>query len=187
MTMTKNKLYHMVLAGILCAIGIYLSRCLCRVSYLARCRLHAGKPRCRILGMFISPAVAVAVSSAQPLASSLPRRQSLLRAASISCSRSSVQPISSAIRISSTVRLQAPYSTSSLHCCAAAEMIIVTPFFMSGALFTAEQLANGFVASVVLLVGLGTVIHSAAGLLYFHPGLEAAVCTTMPQLRTSQD
>ena len=39
-------------------------------------------------------------------------------------------------------------------------MIIVTPFFMSGALFTAEQLANGFVASVVLLVGLGTVIHS---------------------------
>ncbi|WP_382735393.1 hypothetical protein [Agathobaculum butyriciproducens] len=43
---------------------------------------------------------------------------------------------------------------------AAAEMIIVTPFFISGALFTAEQLANGFVASVVLLVGLGTVIHS---------------------------
>ena len=42
----------------------------------------------------------------------------------------------------------------------AAEMIVVTPFFMSGALFTPEQLANGFVTSVVLLVGLGTVIHS---------------------------
>ena len=30
----------------------------------------------------------------------------------------------------------------------------------NGALFTPEQLANGFVTSVVLLVGLGTVIHS---------------------------
>ena len=69
---------------------------------------------------------------------------------------------------------------------AAAEMIIVTPFFMSGALFTAEQLANGFVASVVLLVGLGTVIHSmldySISILVWKP-----LCTTMPQLRTSQD
>ncbi len=31
---------------------------------------------------------------------------------------------------------------------------------LSGALFTPEQLANGFVTSVVLLVGLGTLIHS---------------------------
>ena len=43
---------------------------------------------------------------------------------------------------------------------AAAEMIVVAPFFLSGALFTPEQLANGFVTSVVLLVGLGTLIHS---------------------------
>ena len=57
---------------------------------------------------------------------------------------------------------------------------------MSGALFTAEQLANGFVASVVLLVGLGTVIHSmldySISSLVWKP-----LCTTMPQLRTSQD
>lgn len=69
---------------------------------------------------------------------------------------------------------------------AAAEMIIVTPFFISGALFTAEQLANGFVASVVLLVGLGTVIHSmldySISILVWKP-----LCTSMPQLRTSQD
>ena len=54
-------------------------------------------------------------------------------------------------------------------------MIIVTPFFISGALFTAEQLANGFVASVVLLVGLGTVIHSMLDYSISIPGLEAAV------------
>ena len=43
---------------------------------------------------------------------------------------------------------------------AAAEVLVVTPFFVSGSLFSAEQLQNGFFTSVVLLVGLGTVIHS---------------------------
>ena len=117
MTMTKNKLYHMVLAGILCAIGIVVPMFMPRI----------------VLG---------------PMSFTLASHVAVFHAA--------------------------------------AEMLIVTPFFMSGALFTPEQLANGFVASVVLLVGVGTVIHSmldySISILVWKP-----LCTAMPQLRTSQD
>lgn len=37
---------------------------------------------------------------------------------------------------------------------------MVAPFFFSGYMFTQEQLSNGFVMSVIVLVGAGTVLHS---------------------------
>lgn len=40
------------------------------------------------------------------------------------------------------------------------EVIVVAPFFFSGYMFTPEQLSNGFVMSVIVLVGAGTVLHS---------------------------
>ena len=40
------------------------------------------------------------------------------------------------------------------------EVIVVAPFFFSGYMFTQEQLSNGFVMSVIVLVGAGTVLHS---------------------------
>lgn len=45
---------------------------------------------------------------------------------------------------------------------AIAEVAVVTPFFLSGSMFNAEQLANGYVMSVLLLVGCGTFVHSWA-------------------------
>ena len=138
MTMTKNKLYHMVLAGILCAIGIVVPMFMPRIV-LGPMSFTLASHVAVFLGMFINRPVASIVFN---------------------------------------------FIIALLH--AAAEMIIVTPFFISGALFTAEQLANGFVASVVLLVGLGTVIHSmldySISILVWKP-----LCTSMPQLRTSQD
>ena len=40
------------------------------------------------------------------------------------------------------------------------EVLVVAPFFFSGYMFTQEQLSNGFVMSVIVLVGAGTVLHS---------------------------
>ena len=51
---------------------------------------------------------------------------------------------------------------------AIAEVAVVTPFFLSGSMFNAEQLANGYVMSVLLLVGCGTFVHSC---------MEAIICS----------
>ncbi len=40
------------------------------------------------------------------------------------------------------------------------EVLVVAPFFFNGYMFTQEQLSNGFVMSVIVLVGAGTVLHS---------------------------
>lgn len=59
MTMTKNKLYHMVLAGILCAIGIVVPMFMPRIV-LGPMSFTLASHVAVFLGMFISPAVAVA-------------------------------------------------------------------------------------------------------------------------------
>lgn len=187
MTMTKNKLYHMVLAGLLCAIGIVVPMFMPRIV-LGPMSFTLASHVAVFLGMFISPAVAVAVCIGTTIGFFLTTPAIIaLRAAShivfafIGAAYLKRNPDIINRPVASTVF---NFIIALLH--AAAEMIIVTPFFMSGALFTAEQLANGFVASVVLLVGLGTVIHSmldySISILVWKP-----LCTAMPQLRTSQD
>ena len=187
MTMTKNKLYHMVLAGILCAIGIVVPMFMPRIV-LGPMSFTLASHVAVFLGMFISPAVAVAVCIGTTIGFFLTTPAIIaLRAAShivfafIGAAYLKRNPDIINRPVASTV-----FNFIIALLLAAAEMIIVTPFFMSGALVTAEQLANGFVASVVLLVGLGTVIHSmldySISILVWKP-----LCTTMPQLRTSQD
>ena len=39
-------------------------------------------------------------------------------------------------------------------------LLVLGMFFFSGYMFTPEQLSNGFVMSVIVLVGAGTVLHS---------------------------
>lgn len=41
-----------------------------------------------------------------------------------------------------------------------AGVLVVAPFFFSGYMFTPAQLPNGFMMSVIVLVGAGTVLHS---------------------------
>lgn len=161
MTMTKNKLYHMVLAGILCAIGIVVPMFMPRIV-LGPMSFTLASHVAVFLGMFISPAVAVAVCIGTTLGFFLTTPAIIaLRAAShivfaaIGAFYLKKHPDTIEKPVASAIF---NFVIALMH--AAAEMIVVTPFFMSGALFTPEQLANGFVTSVVLLVGLGTVIHS---------------------------
>ena len=42
---------------------------------------------------------------------------------------------------------------------ALAEVAVVSPFFLAGSIFKPEQLADGYVMSVLVLVGVGTFLH----------------------------
>lgn len=56
-----------------------------------------------------------------------------------------------------------------------AGVLVVAPFFFSGYMFTPAQLANGFMMSVIVLVGAGTVLHSVL--------LWKFVKTTVPSIK----
>ena len=159
--MKSSRLYHMVLAGVLCAVGIVVPMFMPRIV-LGPMSFTLARHVAVFLGMFISPAVAVAVCIGTTLGFFLTTPAIIaLRAAShivfaaIGAFYLKKHPDTIEKPVASAIF---NFVIALMH--AAAEMIVVTPFFMSGALFTPEQLANGFVTSVVLLVGLGTVIHS---------------------------
>ena len=130
--MKSSRLYHMVLAGVLCAVGI--------VVPMFMPRIVLGPMLC----FFLTAPAIIAL-----------RRASHIVFAGLGALYLKKYPDTIDRPVASTVF---NFVIALLH--AAAEMIVVAPFFLSGALFTPEQLANGFVTSVVLLVGLGTLIHS---------------------------
>lgn len=69
---------------------------------------------------------------------------------------------------------------------AVCEVIVVTPFFFAGNMFSVQQLAGGYVMSVLGLVGGGTMLHS---LIDFSIAavLWRAVCSGVPQLKLLKD
>lgn len=187
MTMTKSRLYHMVLAGVLCAVGIVVPMFMPRVV-LGPMSFTLASHVAVFLGMFISPAVAVAVCIGTTLGFFLTTPAIIaLRAAShivfafFGAMYLKHHPETINKPVSSTVF---NFIIALMH--AAAEVLIVSPFFLSGALFTPEQLANGFVMSVILLVGLGTVIHSmldySISVLIWKP-----LCIAIPELHNHEN
>lgn len=160
--MTKtNHLHRMVLAGVLCAVGIVVPMFMPKVV-LGPMSFTLASHVAIFLAMFISPGVAAAVCLGTTLGFFFTTSPIIaLRAAS----HIVFALVGAYILKKSPELIEKPVSSvlfnfgiAVLH--AAAEVIVVTPFFMSGALFKPEQLANGFVMSVLLLVGVGTIIHS---------------------------
>ena len=153
--MKSSRLYHMVLAGVLCAVGIVVPMFMPRIV-LGPMSFTLASHVAVFLGMFISPAVAVAVCIGTTLGF-------FLTTPAIIALRAASHIVFAAIGAFYLKKhpdtIEKPVA-SAIFNFVIALMHVVTPFFMSGALFTPEQLANGFVTSVVLLVGLGTVIHS---------------------------
>lgn len=160
--MTKNKhLYHLAVAGVLCAVGIVVPMFMPKIM-LGPMSFTPASHVAIFLAMFISPAVAAAVSIGTTIGFFITTPAIIaLRAAShlvfallgawyLSRHPETIEKPLSSIVFSFLVAL----------CHAVAEVLVVTPFFVSGSLFSAAQLQNGFFASVVILVGLGTLIHS---------------------------
>lgn len=160
--MTKNKsLHQMVFAGVLCAVGIVVPMFMPKVV-LGPMSFTLASHVSIFLAMFISPAVAAAVCIGTTAGFFFTTTPVIaLRAAShivfalagawyLHFRPETIRKPRSSLAYNAVVAL--------VH--AASEVIVVTPFFLGGSLFSPEQLANGFMMSVLLLVGVGTAIHS---------------------------
>ncbi|MEG1447851.1 MAG: hypothetical protein RR048_05795 [Oscillospiraceae bacterium] len=158
---TNKKLHNIVVAGLLCAIGIMVPSFMPRIV-LGPMSFTLASHVAIFIAMFISPVVAVAVSIGTTIGFFMTAPPIIaLRAAShlifaivgamiIKKKPSIMKHIFSSIVFGLAIGI--------LH--AVSEIVVVTPVFLNGSLFSAEQLQNGYVMSVLVLVGLGTLIHS---------------------------
>ena len=155
--MDHKSIYQLVLAGILCAIGLVMPKVI-----LGPMSFTLGSHVAIFLAMFISPKVAAAVVLGTTVGFFMTTPLIIaLRAAS-----HIIFALVGAIIIKRhSDILEKPLACLSLNAGLAlihglSEVLVVSPFFFSGYMFTPAQLNGGFIMSVVVLVGLGTVVHS---------------------------
>lgn len=159
----NNKVFFLVLSGLLCAIGMVVPMFMPKII-LGPMSFTLASHVAVFLAMFISPIMAVAVCIGTTLGFFMTTPFIIaLRAAS----HIVFAFIGAVIVKRNPDIIEKPVSTvlfniflALMH--AIAEVAVVTPFFLSGSMFNAEQLANGYVMSVLLLVGCGTFVHSCA-------------------------
>jgi niacin transporter len=159
--MENKKVSLIVVAGLLCAVGLVIPMVMPKVV-LGPMSFTLASHVPIFLAMFISPSVALAVCLGTTLGFFMTTPLIIaMRAAS-----HIVFALVGAIVIRKNPQIiEKPVSTTIfnfflalLH--AAAEVVVVTPFFFTDYMFKPEQLAAGYVTSVLFLVGGGTFIHS---------------------------
>ena len=158
---TNKKLYNLVIAGLLCAIGIIVPTFMPRVV-IGPMSFTLASHVAIFIAMFISPVVAIAVSIGTTIGFFMTAPAIIaLRAAS-----HLVFAVFGAVVIQKRPNIMKKTFSSIafglviavLH--SVSEIIVVTPVFFKGSMFSPEQLSNGYLMSVLVLVGLGTLIHS---------------------------
>lgn len=160
-TSANQRLYRMVLAGLLCAVGIVVPMFMPKVV-IGPMSFTLASHVAIFIAMFISPAVAGVVCIGTTLGFFITTPPIIaLRAAS----HLVFALIGAFILKKNGKIIDRPVKSTLFNVGigvvhALIEVVVVTPFFFAGALFKPEQLANGFAMSVLLLVGVGTVIHS---------------------------
>ena len=150
-----------MVAGVLCAVGLVVPMVMPKII-IGPMSFTLASHVAIFLAMFISPAVAVAVCIGTTLGFFLTTPLIIaMRAAShilfavvgalIIKKRPDIidKPASS---------LALNVGLALLH--AVGEVAVVSPFFLSGYMFKPDQLATGYLMSVLVLVGGGTVLHS---------------------------
>lgn len=159
--MHNKAVYQLVLAGVLCAIGLSVPLFMPKIV-LGPMSFTLGSHVAIFLAMFISPKVALAVCLGTTLGFFLTTPIIIaLRAAS----HIIFALLGSWILLGRPTIMDKPLSALGMNLFlglihSAAEVLVVTPFFINGSMFKPEQLANGYIMSVLVLVGLGTLVHS---------------------------
>lgn len=156
-----KNIYQLVLAGVLCAIGLVVPMVMPKVI-IGPMSFTLGAHVAIFLAMFISPKVAAAVCLGTTMGF-------FVTTPLIIAARAATHIIFALV--GSLIIKRYPNIMESfvagiglnlglavLH--ALGEVLVVAPFFFSSYMFTPEQLSNGFVMSVIVLVGAGTVLHS---------------------------
>lgn len=159
--MDNKKFYLLVLSGLLCAIGMMVPMCMPKVI-LGPMSFTLASHVAVFLAMFISPILAVAVCAGTTLGFFLTTPLIIaLRAGS----HIVFAVIGALILKKHPQIIDKPGSATIFNIFlgimhAICEVLVVTPFFFAGISFSEEQIAVGYITSVLLLVGAGTVIHS---------------------------
>lgn len=161
MQKSKEKLNHMVIAALLCAIGIMIPMVMPK-WVLGPMSITPASHVAIFIAMFISPATAVAVCIGTTLGFFFTtpfiiavRAASHIIFATLGALYLKRFPRTIEKPISSTIF---NFVIAIIH--GLSEVLVVAPLYFSGQQFTAEQLSNGFFISVLLLVGGVTVLHS---------------------------
>lgn len=161
--MSSQKLYRMVVAALLCAVGILIPMFSPIKITLDPASFTLASHVALFLAMFVSPGVAAAVSIGTTLGFFLAgfpitvvlRAASQIVFAVVGALYLRRHP-EAALHPTRPQTLLFSLLIALLH--AAGEVLIILPFYFGGSMAAYE--AKGFFVSVILLVGVGTVIHS---------------------------
>lgn len=159
--MNSRNVLQMVVAGVLCAVGIAIPMFMPKIV-LGPMSFTLASHVPVFLAMFISPLVAIAVCAGStvgffmsaPLIIAL-RATSHLVFAFVGAWLLQRYP---QIMEKNILMIALNVVLAFIH--AVGEVVVVSPFFMGGLNFNPDQLAAGYMTSVIVLVGGGTFIHS---------------------------
>ncbi len=160
--MKNKKLYNMLIAAMLSAIGIIIPLFSPVKILLEPASFTLASHVAIYIAMFISPGVALSVAAGTTLGFLLAGFPPVVvvRAAShlvFAFVGSYILKKNSKIIDQTASMIIFALLISLLH--ATTEVLVVMPFYFGGGL-TSGYYARGFLTSVILLVGLGTVVHS---------------------------
>lgn len=134
--MKSKNINQLVLAGVLCGIGIVVPMLMPKIV-IGPMSFTLASHVAIFIAMFISPKLAAVVCLGTTLGFFM---------------------ISGIFLISTAPSRAKQIWLAFVH--ALAEVAVVSPFFLAGSIFKPEQLADGYVMSVLVLVGVGTFLHS---------------------------
>lgn len=159
--MKSKNINQLVLAGALCGIGIVVPMLMPKIV-IGPMSFTLASHVAIFIAMFISPKLAAVVCLGTTLGFFMTTPVIIaLRAASHICfallGAVLIRKIPEIIEkpLPSTV-----FNGGLAFVHALAEVAVVSPFFLAGSIFKPEQLADGYVMSVLVLVGVGTFLHS---------------------------
>lgn len=159
--MNNKRVFQMVVAGVLCAVGMAIPMFMPKIV-LGPMSFTLASHVAVFLAMFISPAVALAVCVGTTLGFFV---TTPLIIAMRAASHIIFALVGAYLLQKSPELLNKPVKILSLNILlalihAVSEVIVVSPFFFAGHSFSPEQLGGGYVMSVLVLVGGGTLLHS---------------------------
>ena len=137
--MKSKNINQLVLAGVLCGIGIVVPMLMPKIV-IGPMSFTLASHVAIFIAMFISPKLAAVVCLGTTLGFFM------------------TTPVIIALRAASHICFALHGGLAFVH--ALAEVAVVSPFFLAGSIFKPEQLADGYVMSVLVLVGVGTFLHS---------------------------
>ncbi len=161
--MSSQKLYRLVIAALLCAVGILIPMFSPIKITIDPASFTLASHVAIFLAMFVSPGVAIAVSIGTTLGFFLAGfpLTVVMRAAShivfvIVGSLYIQKHAETALHPSKPMNLFFSFLIGVLH--GLCEVLVILPFYFGGSM--AAYQAKGFFVSVVLLVGVGSIVHS---------------------------